>query len=80
MPVAACDVGRGGLDTAVACDRACPGPPGRRLVRAFEAVRWAVGALTPPGKAGKTGKPAWCRPDSRWGALPFECGSPPLAA
>src|SRR6201986_96200 len=28
--------------------------------------------------ARKTGKPAWCRPDSRWGTLPFECGSPRL--
>ena len=40
----------------------------------------AAGALGPPGKAGKTGKPAWCRPGSRWGTLPFECGQPPLAA
>src|SRR5487761_441788 len=30
------------------------------------------------GGARKTGKPAWCRPGSRWGTLPFECGSPRL--
>jgi hypothetical protein len=39
------------------------------------------GALTWSGRLGKsrkTGKPAWCRPGSRRGTLPFECGSPRL--
>src|SRR6201996_3738671 len=31
-----------------------------------------------PGENRKPGKPAWCRPDSQWGTLPFEGGSPCL--
>ena len=62
-------------------DMPSPGPVQARvsfaLSRPFagQPVRWSR-----LGKIGKTGKPAWCRHDSQWGTLPFECGSPPLAA
>ena len=57
-------------DPAVCLRRLMPGSRGSPVLSS--AATGAATAIEWPRLAGKTGKPAWCRPDSRWGTLPFE--------